>query len=225
MIKTLLNTIDKEYMEFALGWFSGIFFTLTIKKEILSFKFFNSSINYFKRTKLLNGGLNCFYFDTEIGSRIIDNFKDFINNLEGTESVYLFFSTNGGSFSVVQMICDIILSYKGVTNAIIFNKSFSAGTLAVLCCSNIYMHSNAHLSPVDVMLSSFFDTTQLSSIKIVLDRKTPDSIDDKTLILADQASKCKKILESIFNKICTKHNLTNENKKNVEVDKKLTIFL
>ncbi len=214
MIKTLLNTSDKEYRAFILGWVSGIFFALTIT-QILSFKFINNKINYFQRTKLLNGGLNCFYFDTDINSKSIDNFKDFMNNLEGTEPIYLFFSTNGGSFSVVQMICDIILKYPGETNAIILNKSFSAGTLAVLCCSNIYMHLYAHLSPVDAILSSFFDSTQLSSIKTVLDSKNLDRINDQTLILADQASKCKKILESIFDKICVKHKLIDENKKNV----------
>jgi membrane-bound ClpP family serine protease len=111
------------------------------------------------------------------------------------------------------MICEIILNYKGETNAIIFSKSFSAGTLIALCCKNIYMHHNAFLSPVDVIHNSFFDSTQLSSIKNVLENKHADKIDDNTFILADQAIKCKIILNNIFEKICKIHNFDNETKK------------
>lgn len=168
-----------------------------------------------KRTKLLNGGLNTYYFDSEINLNSIDSFKEFINNLEGTEPIYIYFSTNGGSFSVVQMICDIILSYKGETNGIVLNKSFSAGTLALLCCSNIYMHQNAHLSPVDVMMCSFFDTKQLSSIKTVLNNKSPDKINDDTFILSDQAIKCKNVLDRIYEQISSKHNFNEQTKKNI----------
>ena len=219
MIKSILNISDREHKAFAFGMIFGSF--ATIFPLIMSInlnnniKWFINDLYLLKRIKLLNGGLNTYYFDSEINSNSIDSFKEFINNLEGTEPIYIFFSTNGGSFSVVQMICDIILNYKGETNGIVLNKSFSAGTLALLCCSNIYMHQNAHLSPVDVMMCSFFDTTQLSSIKTVLNNKSPDKIDDNTFILSDQATKCKNVLDAIYEQISIKHDFDEETKKKI----------
>lgn len=219
MIKQLLNISDRENRAFAFGMMFGSFATLfpLIMSINLSknAEWFVNNLYLMKRTKLLNGGLNTYYFDSEINLNSIDSFKEFINNLEGTEPIYIYFSTNGGSFSVVQMICDIILSYKGETNGIVLNKSFSAGTLALLCCSNIYMHQNAHLSPVDVMMCSFFDTKQLSSIKTVLNNKSPDKINDDTFILSDQAIKCKNVLDRIYEQISSKHNFNEQTKKNI----------
>ena len=117
-----------------------------------------------------------------------------MDKVEPDSVINLYFETDGGLFSVAQMICNIILNHKGETNAIILNKSFSAGTLCALCCKNIYMHFNAHLSPVDVIQCSFFSSTQLSSIQNVVKNKNADKIDDSTYILDDQAKKCKTIL-------------------------------
>lgn len=219
MLKSLLNISDREHKAFAFGMIIGSF--LTASPILLTINF-QKNINWIgnnlcllKRTKFLSGGKNNFYFDTDINAESIDSFKEFVNNLEDTETINIYFSTNGGSFSIVQMICDVILNYKGETNAIVLNKSFSAGTLAVLCCSNIYMHPNAHLSPVDVMMSSFFDTKQLSSIQTVLDNKSPDKINDDTYILSDQATKCKNVLISIYDKISVKHNFNEDTKNKV----------
>lgn len=219
MIKYFLNISDRDHKAFGLGCMFGSIITMlpiiTTIKILSNVNWLNNNFRLIKRNKLLNGGKNIFYFDSEINSDSIDSFKEFINNLEGTEPIYIYFSTNGGSFSVVQMICDVILNYKGETNAIILNKSFSAGTLAVLCCSNIYMNSTAHLSPVDVMMCSFFDATQLSSIKTVLDNKSPDKIADSTFILSDQASKCRNVLDRIYEKISIRHNFDEETKNKI----------
>lgn len=223
MIKYIIDTNQREQKIFSIGFLTGCFFSLfpliitmnlnnTITNGINYYNYIKCSI---KKNKLLNGGKNIFYFDKDINSETINSFKNFVNELKDNEPLYLYFSTNGGSFAIAQMICDIILNHKGETNAIILNKSFSAGTLAVLCCSNIYMHSNAHLSPVDVMLCSFFDSTQLSSIKTVLDNKTPDKINDNTYVLADQARKCKTVLTKIYNKISIKHNFDIETKNKI----------
>ena len=75
------------------------------------------------------------------------------------------------------------------------------------------MHKNAHLSPVDVIESNFFSSTQLSSIRNVVKNKNADKIDDSTYILDDQAIKCKTILNRIFEKICSIHNFDEKTKK------------
>lgn len=167
-----------------------------------------------QRSKLISGENN-FYFETVIDHSIIEKFKSFMDELEPDFTVNLYFETYGGYFSVAQMICNIILNHKGETNAIILNKSFSAGTLCALCCKNIYMHNNAYLSPVDVIQSNFFSSTQLSSIQHVVKNKNADKIDDSTFILDDKAIKCKKILNKIFEKICSIHKFDDEIKSKV----------
>ena len=97
-----------------------------------------------QRSKLISGKNN-FYFETDIDSETIKKFKSFMDELDSDSTLNLYFETNGGFYSVAQMICNIILNHKGETNAIILNKSFSIGTLCALCCKYIYMHSNAHL--------------------------------------------------------------------------------
>lgn len=175
----------------------------------------SNTITFMRRSNLLSGGKNNFYFETDIDSKTITEFKYFMDKLESKEPINLYFETNGGLFSVAQMICNIIINHKGETNAIILNKSFSAGTLCALCCKNIYMHRNAHLSPVDVIQTSFFSSTQLSSIKNILKNKTADKIDDETYILEDQAIKSKTILNKIFEKICLIHSFDTNTKNMV----------
>lgn len=219
MLSKLLNISDREHKAFAYGWTSATILILGISvlfNGCQSHKiWFNNKLLDARRSKLLNQGKNIYYFDSDINFDSIDLFKNFINELEGNEPIDIYFCTNGGSFSSAQMIADILLNYKGETNAIVLNKSFSAGTLCVLACKNIYMHPNAHLSPVDVIHSSFFDQTQLSSIDTVIKNKNPDKICDNTFILADQASKCKLILNKIYEKIVIIHNFNEETKTRI----------
>lgn len=162
-----------------------------------------------QRSKLISGENN-FYFETDVNSSTIKKFKSFMDGVEPDSVINLYFETDGGLFSVAQMICNIILNHKGETNAIILNKSFSEGTLCALCCKNIYMHFNAHLSPVDVIECSFF-----SSIQNVVKNKNADNFDDLTYILDYQAKKCKTILKNIFDKICSIHNFDDKTKTTV----------
>lgn len=220
ILNNYLNFTEREGKIFALGSLMssmsyviliGLYSNLGFNK-----RYFTNIITNLKRTKLLNGNKNVFYFDDMINETSLDNFKNFVNDFNDMdETIYIVLSTNGGSFSIAQMISSILLNWKGETNSVILNKAFSAGTLIALSCKNIYMHSNAHLSPVDVIHNTFFDTTQLSSITNVLSNKNPDKINDNTYILADQAKKCKLILNKIFDKICTLHKFNEETKNKV----------
>jgi hypothetical protein len=212
LINKLSNLTEREGKIFSAGValssiYCGIMFGLCSNFKFNNiFTYFGNMVTNLKRTKLLNGNKNIFYFDDVINETLLNNFKDFINCIKNeNETIHIILSTNGGSFSVVQMISEILLNWKGETNAVILNKAFSAGTLIALSCKNIYMHSNAHLSPVDVIHDTFFDSTQLTSISYVLSNKNHDRIDDHTFILADQAKKCKFVLDKIFNKICIIH--------------------
>jgi ClpP class serine protease len=173
----------------------------------LRHKLYINFVSYTKKFKRIFLSKKTFYFDEEINGKSVENFKEFMLNIKSTDEIDIVLQTNGGLFSCAQMISDIILAHQGVSNSLVLNNAFSAGTLIALSCKNLYMHKNSHLSPVDVIHSNFFDAIQLSSIKKVIENKSKDRIDDKTFLLADQASKCKLILDELFNKIIkTKYN-------------------
>jgi hypothetical protein len=199
--KTVFASVLFLSLATGLGYHLGhIFGISTIKtgKHITNYKMHNKKIrrlvySFYKR--------KTFFMDDQIDSIMVSDFKKFVNGLKNDEEFDIVIETNGGSFSCGQMISNIISSYKGTVNALVYNHAFSAGTLIALSCTNLYMHPNANLSPVDVIHCSFYDEVQLSSIKHVLDNKSGDRIDDKTFMLADQATKCMKILDKIFVKI------------------------
>lgn len=142
---------------------------------------------------------NTLYLNDLIHDGTVKYIKKIMLYIKDDDEIDIFIDTNGGSFACAQMISNIITSHKGITNAYVLNKAFSGGTLIALSCTNLYMHKNAHMSPVDVIHSDFFDAIQYSSIKNVIDNKSKDRINDNTFLLADQATKCGNILMTIFN--------------------------
>lgn len=217
-LNKFLNLNERDGRLLGIGMVIGSVFSTTMYLQIMNMcKYINWMSNMMistQRSKLISGKNN-FYFETDVNSKTVEKFKSFMDEVEPNSAINLYFETDGGLFSVAQMICNIILNHKGETNAIILNKSFSAGTLCALCCKNIYMHFNAHLSPVDVIQCNFFSSTQLSSIQNIVKNKNADKIDDSTYILDDQAKKSKTILNKIFNKICSTHNFDDKTKTTV----------
>jgi ClpP class serine protease len=122
-------------------------------------------------------------------------------DIKPNEDIDIVIDTNGGSFCAAQMISEIILNHEGTTNAIVLDKALSAGTIIALSCSNLYMHKNAHLSPVDVQGFGFFQTAQFSSVKTIIENKSADKVEDNTFIMADQANKVRALLNEMFEKI------------------------
>lgn len=154
MLKKYLELSDRDHKSFGFGLLFGTFIaylpflvSLNIKNNI---NFFEKKINLIRKSKYFNGNKNIFYFGENVDYIITDSFKNFINDLKNNEPIYLYFSINHCDLVQIQMICDIILNYKGITNAIILKKSIDLGVLPILCCSNIYMHDNAHLLPVNI---------------------------------------------------------------------------
>lgn len=179
-----------------IGWTLGSFNYLGLFK--LNF-WRNGYIN--AKRLLYNYNTKTFYMTNDINSQLIDDFKNFMFSVGPTQPIDIVLETHGGSFSGAQMISDIIVSHGGISNAIVLNKAFSAGTLIALSCTNLYMHRNAHLSPVDVQQGNFFSTVQLSAVKTIIDKKNADRVNDDTFLMADQAEKCNLLITNIFNKI------------------------
>jgi len=159
------------------------------------------SLTYMTIKRKLYAKKNSFYIEGSINSEIVYKLKKFMLMKNDTDELNIIIDTYGGSFSSAQIISDLLSNFKGQTNAYVLNNAFSAGTLIALSCKTLYMHKNAHLSPVDVIHCDFFDAVQFSSIKTVIENKSKDRIDDKTFLLSDQAEKCKDILQKIFKNI------------------------
>lgn len=181
------------------------FFMVSVPLLSFAFRTFNKKnlINRFIDLKRLyyNRNVKTFYISDTVTGNLVDEFKQFMINVGPKDEIDIVLETYGGFFSGAQMISDMILSHEGVTNAIVLNRAFSAGTLIALSCTNLYMHKNAHLSPVDVLQSDFFKTIQLSAVQTIIDNKTKDKINDDTFIMADQAEKSKNLLNSLFERI------------------------
>lgn len=182
---------------FALGYTFGSMYGFS------SYLKMNKFVNMYTNIKKFTYNLQTktFYIDGDINGDLVDEFKSFMRNVKHDETVDIVIDTYGGCFSSAQMMTDIILTHKGITNAIVLNKAFSAGSLIALSCANLYMHKNAHLSPVDVLQGDMFSTVQLSAVQTIINNKSKDKIGDNTFILADQAEKCKKLLDVLFSKI------------------------
>lgn len=182
----------------------GIFFGYVMRGIIPTSLFVGKNWKRFftdMKKQIYNWDTKTFYINGEIDKDVVDNFKMFMLDVKPDETIDIVIETYGGSFLCAQMLSDMILYHKGMTNAVVLNNAFSAGSLIALSCKKLYMHVNAHLSPVDVMQSNFFKTVQLSAIKTIIDNKSKDKIADDTFILADQAEKCKKLTQSLFDKL------------------------
>ncbi len=212
---TILKIIESPEKRdvYTMGISAG--FAIALLMHPNTYRDVNNAITYVRRFKSLNHDKNLFYFDGVVDDKYLKKFKDFMNNLNSDDTVYIYLQTNGGSFSAAQMICDILLNHKGETNSIISHGAFSAGTLIALSCKNIYMHQNAHLSPVDVIQCSYFDVTQLLSVGGIFEKKNHDKINDSTYILDDQATKCRTILTNLFDRIANNHEYDEKTKKTV----------
>lgn len=184
-----------------ISWTCGMLNIMVFLRNVYfigSGKYIKDSIISAKR---LFNRKNTFYFDRVIDGKSVDQFKKFMWDIQPEDEINIIIKTNGGAFTSAQIISGIIGNHEGVTNAMVLDNAFSGGTLIALSCKNLYMHKNAHLSPVDVTQCSFFDQIQLSSIDSVIDNKSKDEIDDKTYIMSDQAKKAQRTLNEIFDKI------------------------
>lgn len=198
--KLEMDNIPDRIMLLSYGFFLG--YLLGSVKYFGFFKMRNFKNAYTNMIRTIhNLETKTFYINENISEYTVNNFKKFLFDVGPNETIDIVIETNGGYFTCAQMLSDLILSHEGITNAIVLNNAFSAGSLIALSCKNLYMHKNAHLSPVDVQQGNFFSTIQLSSIQKVIDNKSKDKIQDNTFLLADQAEKCKLLLEYLFQKI------------------------
>jgi ClpP class serine protease len=99
--------------------------------------------------------------------------------------------TPGGLVLAAGQIAKALRRHQGKVTVFVPHYAMSGGTLIALAADEIVMDPNAVLGPVDPQIGS----SPAASILTVLERKTPNEIDDQTLILADVARKAIRQLE------------------------------
>lgn len=93
--------------------------------------------------------------------------------------------TPGGLVLASLQIARAIHKHKGKVTVIVAHYAMSGGTLIALAADEIVMSPHAVLGPVDPQLGEY----PAASLLKVLERKPVAEVDDRTLILADQAEK------------------------------------
>jgi ClpP class serine protease len=93
--------------------------------------------------------------------------------------------TPGGLVLAATQIARAVSKHTGKVTVFVPHYAMSGGTLIALAADEIVMCDHAVLGPVDPQLGEF----PAASILKVVRQKPIDKVDDKTLILADQAEK------------------------------------
>ena len=93
--------------------------------------------------------------------------------------------TPGGLVLAAEQIAHALIRHRGKVTVFIPHYAMSGGTLLAMASDEIVMDPNAVLGPVDPQLGEY----PAASVLAVLEGKSMDSIDDRTLIFADIARK------------------------------------
>jgi ClpP class serine protease len=93
--------------------------------------------------------------------------------------------TPGGLVLAALQIARAIHKHKGKVTAFVPHYAMSGGTLIALAAAEIVMSEYAVIGPVDPQLGKYPGASILKAVS----KKPVERIDDKTLILADQAQK------------------------------------
>jgi len=107
--------------------------------------------------------------------------------------------TPGGLQLASEQIALALANHEAKVTIFIPHYSMSGGTLLALGANEIYMDENAVIGPLDPQLGQFPTVYPASSILSAVERKSLDELDDRTLILADIATKAiKQMKQRIF---------------------------
>lgn len=109
------------------------------------------------------------------------------------KAINLIVHTPGGLVLAASQIAHAIESHKGKVTVFVRHYAMSGGTLIALAGDEIVMDPNAVLGPVDPQI----DELPAASIIRAVELKTPQKVDDQTLILADISTKAINQIDSL----------------------------
>lgn len=126
----------------------------------------------------------------------VDDSEAIIHALHQTEPevpVDLVLHTPGGLVLPTYQIARAINARKGKVTVFVPHYAMSGGTLLALAADEIVLSEHAVLGPIDPQIGKY---PAVSLLKVVREKPIAE-IDDETLILADQAEKAMRQLESM----------------------------
>ena len=109
--------------------------------------------------------------------------------------------TPGGIALAATQIAFALKDHGGRKTVMIPHYAMSGGTLIALAADEIMMDPNAVLGPVDPQLGDRQGVYAAASILKVLEQKDVDKIDDRTLILAEEARKAMEQMKRIVRRL------------------------
>ena len=109
--------------------------------------------------------------------------------------------TPGGIVLAASQIALALRSHPGKKTVIVPHYAMSGGTLIALAADEIAMDPHAVLGPVDPQLMEGNSSYPAVSLLKVLEKKKIDEVDDRTIILADEARKAMSQMENLVRKI------------------------
>ena len=118
----------------------------------------------------------------------IDDSEEVLRAVKLTDDevpIDLVLHTPGGLVLASEQIAHALCRHPAKVTVFVPHYAMSGGTLLALAADEIIMDENAVLGPVDPQLGEY----PAASILKVVEQKSIDEIDDKTLILADVARK------------------------------------
>ncbi|THD73783.1 hypothetical protein E7681_09200 [Thalassobius vesicularis] len=116
--------------------------------------------------------------DSEQILRVIDNTED-------TTPIDLVLHTPGGLVLAATQISRALRKHKSDVRVLVPHYAMSGGTLMALAADQIVMNRHAVLGPIDPQIG---DSPAASILSVVV-QKSPEKVEDDTLILADIAQK------------------------------------
>jgi ClpP class serine protease len=135
------------------------------------------------------------YIDIADSEAVIDA----IHRTDPDLPIDLILHTPGGLVLASYQIARAISRHRGKTTVFVPHHALSGGTLISLAADEIVMSPHAVLGPVDPQVGMF----PAASLLRVVKTKSLDSVDDQTLILADQAEKAVAQLRAIVQELLT----------------------
>ncbi len=109
--------------------------------------------------------------------------------------------TPGGLALAATQIAMALKAHPSKKSVIIPHYAMSGGTLIALAADEIIMDPHAALGPVDPQLGDQTSVYPATSLLKVVQKKSTDDIDDKTLVYAEEAEKALNQMKSLVRKI------------------------
>ncbi|MBN2334413.1 hypothetical protein JXL21_02560 [Candidatus Bathyarchaeota archaeon] len=134
----------------------------------------------------------------------IDDSEDLLRAIRLTpddQDIDLILHTPGGIALAATQIAFALKDHKGRTTVMVPHYAMSGGSLIALAADEILMDQHAVLGPVDPQIGTQRGTFAATSVLKVMEKKSPDEIDDETYYLAEEARKAVNQIEQTVRKL------------------------